>query len=298
VTDARISHTGPDSYNKISYGNEYTCEVENNNDVNVVNKNDQDARTGDAAVGSGWGAYAPETWQAEGHSYEEWQKAVSAYMSEYEGKWGSHGAGGGNTYGGDASAGDATNINDTRTNVHIGNSDACARYGTGYKDHGASDQKPGHVLGGSHDYKTAAKADAGKGGASHHKAHGYGTAGSDKDAAGHGAHDGGAKYPSVNKGGHQQSHPGSKGTSDACECAGGYEAAISQTGPGSYNKTLYADTNKTSVTHNNNITVTNSSQQNALSGDAVSSGNTTAGTGGSGGAYNDNHAGTGANLHN
>jgi hypothetical protein len=299
AANASISNTGPDSYNKIEFNNENKCEVENNNDVDVTNKNYQNARTGDASVGgSGWQAYAPEVWQAEGHSYEEWQSAVNAYMADHASEWRDNwGHGGGNTTGGSATSGDATNVNNTKTNVSIDNGDACEFAGQRICcDENGKPVKPGqkpthdrngHVLGDSEAAGGAGGHVLGAGGAG--GAHGVGGQG--------GA--GGAFNPTTSggAGGGHGGHGGPGGHGADCDCPSD-SAVISNTGPDSVNKISFQNQSNVSVNNTNNVNVSNYSKQSASSGDATVAGNTTAGSGGTGGATNGNGTNTGAGIHN
>lgn len=47
---AEISNTGPDSYNKVEFENEYKTDVENHNTLSFSNTNTQSASTGNATV--------------------------------------------------------------------------------------------------------------------------------------------------------------------------------------------------------------------------------------------------------
>lgn len=306
---ASIRNTGPDSYNKIEFSDRLECEVENNNNVNAINYVDQNAQTGDAIVGgSGWHRYDPTAWAAQGHSYDEWESAVNAYMAQnkgnWKGNWGRHG--GGNTYGGDATSGDATNISNNRTNISIDNSGACdfsdrGRHGGGSKSDkskpGDKDSsKPGSVLGSS-----SAHGKPGKGGAGGHVLGGHGGGGGYDDSSmygtsGHGGHGGGSVYYPTKSGG----AGGGKG-GDGHGGGGGYggnDFSISKTGPDSYNKISYHNSSNTSVKNTNNVNVVNITKQSASSGNATVSGNTKAGSAGSGGAHNSSGSSTGAGIHN
>ncbi len=308
---ASIRNTGPDSYNKIEFNDSRKCDVENNNNVNAVNKVHQHAETGDAVVGSsGWHRYDPTAWAAQGHSYEEWESAVSAYMAQNKGNWknnwGHHG-GGGNTQGGNATSGDATNVSNNRTTVSIDNSDACGldeynRGGSGeskpdYNKPGSKDtSKPGSVLG-SNAYHKPGKGGAGGnvlGGSSSSGDYGesgmYGPSGN----GGYGGA-GGAFHPTTS-GGAGGGYGGGKGGSGSG--AGGNNFSIHTTGPDSYNEINYESSSHTNVKNTNNVGVFNFTKQSASSGDATVSGNTKAGSAGSGGAHNSSGNNTGAGINN
>lgn len=47
---ARITNTGPDSYNKVEVKSKSKVEVENNNNIDVYNKSEQTGKSGDATV--------------------------------------------------------------------------------------------------------------------------------------------------------------------------------------------------------------------------------------------------------
>jgi hypothetical protein len=283
---ASISTTGPDSYNKIAFENSDKCKVENNNDVSVKNINFQTAQTGDAVVGSSWGAYAPEAWQARGASYEEWHAAVSAHMAEYQSKWGKHG--GGNTVGGNATSGNASNVNHTSTNVNIDNSGACAEFilidtnGDGKPDKKVQ-KKPGHVLGSTS--TTPGHGEAGAGAGGHALGAHFGGAGGVGGQGGAG----GAFSPTTS---------GSAGGPSGGAGPSSSQFSISKTGPDSVNKISAENENKVNIENNNHVSVVNVSKQSASSGGASVAGNTSGGGAGSGGASNANNSQTGAGVHN
>lgn len=72
----------------------------------------------------------------------------------------------------------------------------------------------------------------------------------------------------------------------ASESSSSHSAVINNTGPSSNNQVTTNSRSTVTVTNNNNVTVTNTNDQDATSGDAVVSGNTTGGTAQSGGAEN------------
>src|SRR4030095_11188476 len=72
---------------------------------------------------------------------------------------------------------------------------------------------------------------------------------------------------------------------NACGCAD-HTGDISNTGPDSYNKILFADSSKVEVKNHNDVNVENHNAQSATSGDAKVSDNTTGGDATSGGASN------------
>lgn len=297
ANQASISNTGPDSYNKIKYWNSDKCEAENNNNVNVKNINFQNASSGDAVVGSNWGAYAPEKWQAKGASYGEWRAAVNSHMNSYRGDW--KNKGGGNTVGGDATSGDATNTNSTRTNVSIDNSGACAdATGTLCCDENGHPVKPGQKP--THDkYGHVLAGATGANGGGFGGSGGYvlGVSSGSSGVGGQGG-SGGAFHPWNGLGG------GSGGGSGSGSGGSGYPSgdddsfSIDNTGPDSVNKIDYSSSTKTSVTNNNNVSVTNLSKQHASSGDATVSGNTSAGSATSGDATNTNSTKTSVEVNN
>jgi hypothetical protein len=292
---ASISNTGPDSYNKIAIENKEKCDVENNNNVGVMNINKQNAHTGNAVVGSNWGAYSPEAWQAKGYSYEQWHAAVSAHMAEYEGDWGGHG--GGNTVGGNATSGNATNVNNTSTNVSIDNSGACAEIimvdtnGDGKPDTKVHKQT-GQILGSTS--SSLASGMAGMSGAGGSGGHVLGASSGALGAGGQAGAAGGAFNPTTSGG----AGGGAGGPSGGGGGAGSSQASISNTGPDSYNKIVESNKSYVNVENNNNVNVSNYSKQYASTGDATVSGNTTGGAASSGGAYNDNGTNTGAGINN
>lgn len=301
ANQAAISNTGPDSYNKIELENSDKCEVENNNDVNVKNLNFQNAHTGDAVVGSQWGAYAPEAWQAKGYSYEQWHAAVSAHMAEYEGKWGGLG-GGGNTTGGDATSGDATNVNNTSTGVNIDNSGACAEFimvdtnGDAKPDKKVV-KKPGQVLGSTSSSLGMSGGGSDSSGSPSRSAGGSVLGASSTGAGGAfgvggqgGA--GGAFSPTTSGG------AGGDGAGAGGGGAGGNQYSISNTGPDSLNKIYDTSNNNVNIENNNNVSVVNYSKQYASSGNATVSGNTTGGAAGSGGAANSSGTTSGTGINN
>lgn len=318
---ASIHNTGPDSYNKIEFSDKLECEVENNNNVSAINKVDQNAQTGDAVVGSSdWHRYDPVAWAAQGHSYDEWESAVGAYMAQNKGKWknewGGHGRGG-NTSGGSARSGDATNISSNQTTISIDNSDACdfgdhdrSRRSRPDLDHPSSKDKSksGSTLGkSSYDQPSRKAGKGGVGGALGGVSYGgYGERGMYGPSSGGAANggvsayyptkSGGAGGPGGGKGG--GGHRGDHGKHDKGSDYPVNDYSINHTGPDSYNKISHQTSSHTDIKNTSNVNVINISKQSASSGNATVSGNTKAGSAGSGGAHNSSGNSTGAGIKN
>lgn len=289
ANQASIQNTGPDSYNKIESNYENKCRVENNNNVKAINHVTQNAQTGDATVGgSGWEAYSPEAWQENGHSYQEWESAVSSYMAQNKSQWKNNwGHSGGNTTGGDATSGNASNVSNNRTNISIDNSGACANQYMHPGNNGnsaaqsTSSSKPthqsGNVLGESVNNNGSSSGEGegqvlGSGGGSYNNQSGV--------LSGTGGNSGGGGSP------YNTTTTSSGGSGGGSNGAVGNNFQINNTGPDSYNKISYSQSNQINVNNSNNVFVKNHVTQNANSGNASVSGNTTGGAAGSGGAHN------------
>lgn len=295
---ASIKETGPDSYNKIEYKNKQVCDVENNNNVQAVNNVNQKASTGDAIVGeSGWNRYDPDVWAANGHSYAEWESAVNAYMaqnkSSWKNNWGESSHGGGNTIGGNAVSGNASNSSSNHTIINIDNSGAC---GLNEGERGSNEQmpkpnesNPGNVLG-----SNTLNSPESRKGIEHN------LLGETSARGGFGGLESASLYgptASTSGGGVGALFPSTSGGSSG-GAGGGNNASIGLTGPDSYNKIVSKNQVNVKVNNNNNVNVTNVSSQNASSGSSIVSGNTKAGSAGSGNAQNTNGSSSGVGIGN
>lgn len=298
ANQASINTTGPDSVNKIEFQNRNECNARNDNNVGVKNSNFQNASSGNAVVGSDWNKYDPVAWQARGYSYDQWRQAVSSRMAEYERDWG-RGGGGGNTIGGDATSGNASNQNSTRTNIGIDNSDACNNQFGNRGEEGSLGG--GNVLGSTTNIPNLSQLE--RTGENVLGSSSYGGSGGEANQLGTpgvGGYGGSSSfYPTTSGGGAGGSGGGPGGSGGFGNEQGGVNNfSIDTTGPDSINKIISKNTNTTNVNNNNNVNVVNVSKQNAGSGNATVSGNTNAGSSGSGGANNSNGTGTGVGLNN
>lgn len=302
ANQASIKNTGPDSYNKIEFNNSQRCNVENNNSVKAVNKVTQNAETGDAIVGSSdWYKYDPAEWAARGKSYGEWEAAVNSYMTQNKSNWRNNwGHSDGNTTGGNATSGKATNLSNNSTSISIDNSDACA-LGLGSAGNGDHDGKgynntPGNVLGKSSYHQPAGEPSSAKGSTGGHmlgtssSGMGYNTGNMNvtSPSANWPKSKGAANYPTVSGG------TGGKGNGNH----GDNGFSINNTGPDSYNKINYQQSSQTNIINNNNVIAKNLVTQHATSGNSTVSGNTTTGNAAGGGAHNSSGNSTSAGINN
>jgi hypothetical protein len=304
---ARISNTGPDSYNKIEFDYQNNCDVDNNNNIDVSNNTVQNAHSGDAVVGGGdWGRYNPTVWAAQGHSYDEWESAVNSYMQNNRGNWQANwhgrGGGGGNTNAGDVTSGDASNISNQRTNIGIDNRGACSllvnRHGDPVYPNNPGSGSGGQVLGSSSvnpSVKGSGVLGAGSSGAGSGSGGTYGSFGAWISGSGQGSMNN-VQYPGTSGG----AGGGSGGSSGSGGGAGGGStlASIHTTGPDSYNKISFESSNNVNINNNNTATTTNSTVQNSSSGTSAVSGNTKAGSASSGDADNASTTQTSIGINN
>lgn len=266
-TENSIEFTGPDSSNTITQNIRTETTVTNNNDVDINNSNDQDAESGKAEVKE-------------------------------------------NTEGGDATTGDALNQNVTDFFVNIQNItpsvSAIDSVGNLSDDCGAAELSNG--LGSS---------DNGVAGVSSVTPTG-------RAVGGFGGGGFGGRGGFVSGRGFVSSRPAPKAAPKAAHVApvapasspapvGGRGSVsvvtpptavslpsneISNTGPNSSNKILTSVKTDTVVTNTNNVSVNNSNNQSAYSGNASVSSNTSADSGGTGDASNGNATGAGASITN
>lgn len=293
---ARINNTGPDSNNRITIEHNASCDVANNNNVDVRNNVSQNATSGDAVVGGGeWGNYNPATWQARGYTYEQWQAAFSSYLAanqpNWSSQWGSM-SGGGNTTGGDATSGDASNASNQRTSIGIDNSGACSGLTAGQPGGGSSNpgqsQSGGQVLSSSSKSPTQQSnnvlgATSGSGGAGGSSLSAWVASVSGGGSGGSGSS---IHYPSTSGG----SGGGSGSSSN--------HYSIKNTGPDSHNVIRYSSSSNLNINNSNNINSTNNVSQSSSSGSAGVNGNTKGGSATSGKASNDQQSSTHVNVNN
>jgi len=304
---ATIANTGPNSTNIIRTTQRTICDVDNSNHVSLHNSNNQNAVSGNATVGGGWGSWDPAVWQSQGHSYEEWHAAFMDYMSSHEGDW-SQAWSGGNTTGGDATTGDAGNVNTTSAHVNVHNDAGCAPAGapapggpaggeisnTGPDSHNAvlasstarTDVRNTNTLGvhNSNNQSAASGTSTVRGN----------TSGGDATSGGAGNNNGTNVGGSVSNSGPVATGPAG-GTPGG---VGGGGASISNTGPNSSNTISFSSHNSTTITNTNTLNFTNTSNQSAHSGNATVSGNTSGGDATTGDAGNWNATSISATVEN
>jgi len=323
-----ITNTGPHSTNRIDTKIDNKCTVKNDNDVNVKNSNDQKATTGDATVGGsghsssdGWSGSDPADIQASssdggdgsfnatpasdttpsvdpltqqtndpGHDslFGDPSSFLDGATSDWHKDPGRGGNFGGNTFGGDATTGDATNHNSTDISVDIDNSvdNPCIQNNVVL-------QRPSKAL-------RVAKSNVFNKAAVRVAPNVSGAPGIGGGRGGVGGVGGFGAGPSISK---QVSPAVSAEVVTPGRGAGPAVVAvqknvISNTGPESSNKISTTVNNNVTVKNDNNIHVTNTNDQKASTGDATVSGNTSAGSGDTGGAGNGNGTAVGADVSN
>ncbi len=263
-----------------------------------------------------WSSYDPMTWQANGQSFGNWWNGVQSFLNGNSSNWllgWPSSATSSGSFGG-ATSGNASNNNNSSFGISINNS-ARARAGTNAC--GQSNFTPPPASGGgsssvgsqgsnsSPSSLVATQAGLPSGG----KGGGVGS-----NSGGSGAGFSSGSTPRLASAGNSMHHPSSVGSSPSAPGSssspqppsggkgGGSNApssaSISNTGPSSKNTVSSTQTNKISVANTNNVSVCNTSSQNASSGNASVSGNTSAGSGSSGYSGNGNGTGMGADLTN
>lgn len=261
-----------------------------------------------APTGDSWSSYDPLMWEANGQSFTNWQASTQAYLHTNDPVWllswpardASAGAFG-NNGSGSASTGNANNSNNTNFTLNVDNTpsiDTCFPEAT-VSGHKGGQNRPGVVMPGVQSTTTRpSNTGANSGllnGAGSTSNTGFGgavvlpmatrRAGTSSESV---------PVPSettTNK----SVTPTSKVTPPVINKP---TASIHTTGPGSSNIITYKATNNVSVTNINDITISNTNRQYAISGTANSTNNTTAGGSASGNSSNGNSVGAGANLTN
>lgn len=289
-----IQNTGAYSKNKITNSQTENCEVINKNNVSVQNNTNQSAKTGNVTaannttVGSGWGAWDPAAWQAQGYTYEQWQSAFNGYMQSVAANWGSLAPSGA------VSSGDASNSSHSAITMNIDNGDtgeACQNNQGGGKGGGSIDTTGAGSYNSIHngnqnntDISNMNSVRAGNN-TNQHATSGsvYGTGNTSWLGGGSGkAGNGSASSSSTSIFNNGSSGGGSGGGGST---PSGGNSSISNTGASSKNSISNSTTTNYVSTTSNNVTTTNTVNQQSSSGN-VNSNHNTSGGGGSGGASN------------
>lgn len=281
-----IQNTGPYSSNKVVSKQSENCTVKNNNSISAANNISQNAQTGDVmangntTVGSGWGAWDPATWAAQGHTYAEWHAAFTAYMASVESNWGSMSGVG-------VSSGNASNSNNSQISININNSAAtgiCSQANSNEGKGGGSIDTTGPnstnsirnitTANGQQTNNTGVDASNNTSQNAHSgNVSAYGNTYAGGGGSGR-AYNGSTSGSSTNVG-----NGGSSGGSSGGNTPGfpTTNSSISNTGPSSNNTISNHVTSNTSVTNNTNVSNINNTGQSSSSGNVTSSNNTTAG---------------------
>ena len=248
-----------------------------------------------APSGNSWNDFDPLAWQSNGQSFGNWYDGAQAYLDGNSSNWLFDWPGGtGNTFGGDATSGNATNNNNANFSININNAagNPCLR-----QRNIAQQPTPGRGAGPSVPGSIAISSAAPRA----HGAPGVGGAGGGVPGGAPSAGGFGAVSPSsqrVKAVSSAPSAPSAPGVGAVTSVSTPPKAVISNTGPSSSNTISSSVSNKTSVTNNNNVCVTNTNTQTASSGDSSVSSNTHSGSSDSGDAANGNATGVGAELSN
>ncbi len=248
---------------------------------------DPENQSGWTPASGEWGQWDPVAWQEQGHSFNDWFAGVQGYVNASSPTWlMTWPQNGGNTLGGDATTGDATNVNNASFTVNIINRapvDSCGHSvipvvppvnpPSGGGSGGGSWVSPAS-------YSAPKSGGSGSGGVSGYSSYA-------------------APYYSAPKATYvapavvtPPSTPSTPVTPPVPPTPPTPPAnTISNTGPGSSNNITSNNTNNSQVTNTNVVSTVSMNQQSASSGDANVSSNTSAGGAGSGGASNANGVG-------
>lgn len=295
-----VNTDGPDSGVNIRERINNNCSVNNSNNVKASNLTMQNAMSGNANVGGGswsdWESWNPTVWQTRGFSYDEWHSAFMGYMNS-QNQWG------GNTHGGSATTGDATNNNSTNTMISIANGAGCAGWNSGGSGGvTVSTEGPGSgvgvVLGATNNIGVRNNNNAVLSALARQNAL-SGNANVSGNTSGGGSGSGGAGNANGTNSAVKVTNgsggilPGGGGGSD-----GSNDVNISTQGPDSGVNFTSTINSNTSIVNSNNITTIATTTQNADSGNANVSGNTSGGSAGTGDATNVNGADTNVSVVN
>lgn len=239
-----------------------------------------------------WANWDPLAWQQNGSSFGDWFAGVQGYMNANSPTWLMTWPSGGNTMGGDATTGDATNVNNASFSINIINSAPTDSCGNSVIPVVPPVNPPsGGKGGGGSTWVSPASYSAPRGGGGGGGS--YGAYRTPVYSAPRAVVATAAPAPTPAPVPVTPVVPPTPPTPPVAPAA-----SISNTGPGSSNVISSTVNNNVNVTNNNNISVVNTSQQTASSGDATVAGNTGSGGGGSGDAGNANGTGVGAGATN
>lgn len=303
-----INNTGPDSTNTITNTVAADCNVVNNNNLGFNNSNSQSAETGNATVShntnaSGWGAYDPAVWQAQGYTYKQWQAAFNNYVKSHQASWKQnwgHISGGGGAYSGNASNSNVTNVGMTVKNMGAdcgfglpGGPGSVGHTGPG--SHNSIDNSVNGAMTTNNNNNLGANNGNVQGASSGNASSKFNTSGGGAGSGGAGNGNslgGGFNVNNLPSGSIPKPGGGSGGGGN------GGSNTISNTGPDSDNSITNSTTISNTTVNNNNVGVNNTSSQSSTSGNATTSHNTTAGGSGTGSSSNTNTTNSTINIHN
>ena len=317
---ASIENTGPGSTNVIKYGGGSSYEVKNKNNVNVTANTDQHAKTGDATVGGGvYGSSYKKKNRKDrcdrGSNYNK--RSCSNSKKRYLPKWHNNcspssiwndymggGYGSGNTNGGDANTGDADNDAHTGVGIKLDNggdydggssyaSDGDAEiYNTG--PHSKNIIKSGS----SSEFKVVNNNDVNVDNDTKQRAY-SGNATVSGNTNGGSASTGDASNNATTDTNINIQNSTPSPCSSCLGLGGGHSGgSIGTTGPYSLNKILSGGKNVVTIKNNNNVDVSNNTNQKAESGDATVKYNTNGGSASTGDASNDSSTSTSVSIKN